>query len=213
MTLVDAGLPGHWPELLKELEAMGRSVGEVKGVVLTHGDTDHLGLAERLRSDHDVPVYVHEADAALARSESPKKTSVGRFKIGPLLGFLWYAGRRGGMKVPPVARVTPISDGQSLDLPGHPRVIHIPGHSPGSVAFHFPEVSALFVGDAMTTRHVLTGVDGPQPAPFTLDPEGALQSLDRLESVQANWLIPGHGPPWTGGVAEAVRLARDRARH
>jgi glyoxylase-like metal-dependent hydrolase (beta-lactamase superfamily II) len=80
------------------------------------------------------------------------------------------------------------------------------------VAFHFPEVSALFVGDAMTTRHVLTGVDGPQPAPFTLDPEGALQSLDRLESVQANWLIPGHGPPWTGGVAEAVRQVRERGR-
>jgi len=52
VTVVDAGLPGHWPELVAELEVMGRSVDDVRGVVLTHGDTDHLGFAERLRRDH-----------------------------------------------------------------------------------------------------------------------------------------------------------------
>jgi glyoxylase-like metal-dependent hydrolase (beta-lactamase superfamily II) len=72
-----------------------------------------------------------------------------------------------------------------------------------------PAVSALFVGDAMTTRHVLTGVEGPQPAPFTFDPAEALQSLTRLEGVTADWLLPGHGPPWTGGVPEAVRQIRE----
>ena len=48
---------------------MGRSLDDVRGVVLTHGDTDHIGFAERLRRDHGVPVYVHAADAARARGE------------------------------------------------------------------------------------------------------------------------------------------------
>jgi glyoxylase-like metal-dependent hydrolase (beta-lactamase superfamily II) len=79
------------------------------------------------------------------------------------------------------------------------------------VAFHVPTVDAVFVGDAMTTGHVLTGVVGPQPAPFTLDPEQALASLTRLEGLGAAWVLPGHGAPWEGGIAEAVRLIREAA--
>jgi glyoxylase-like metal-dependent hydrolase (beta-lactamase superfamily II) len=51
----------------------------------------------------------------------------------------------------------------------------------------------------MTTGNVLTGQRGPPPAPFTLDPEGALASLAKLEAVQATWVLPGHGAPWRGG--------------
>ncbi|WP_433133437.1 hypothetical protein ACQPWW_15810 [Micromonospora sp. CA-240977] len=71
-----------------------------------------------------------------------------------------------------------------------------------------PIADAVFVGDALTTRHVLTGQRGPQPAPFTDDPHQALASLHRLEGVQASWVLPGHGTPWSGGVAEAVRAIR-----
>jgi glyoxylase-like metal-dependent hydrolase (beta-lactamase superfamily II) len=60
----------------------------------------------------------------------------------------------------------------------------------------------------MTTGHVLTGAHGPRPAPFTLEPEQALASLAKLEGISATWVLPGHGPPWKGGVAEALRLVR-----
>jgi glyoxylase-like metal-dependent hydrolase (beta-lactamase superfamily II) len=113
--------------------------------------------------------------------------------------------------VKPVGEVTTVSDGEVLDLPGDPRIIHTPGHSPGSIAVHSPRVNALFVGDAMTTRHVLTGSIGPQPAPFTLDPDSALSSLDRWSGIEARWVLPGHGYPWDGGVAEAVARIRDAA--
>ena len=76
---------------------------------------------------------------------------------------------------------------------------------------HVPAVDALFIGDTMTTRNVLTGVTGPKPAPFTLEPEQAVASLDRIEDVDATWLLPGHGPAWDGGVPPAVRLIRDAA--
>jgi glyoxylase-like metal-dependent hydrolase (beta-lactamase superfamily II) len=125
LTVVDAGLPRHWPQLEEELVAMGRTLGDIRGVILTHGDSDHLGFAERLRRDHGVPVYIHEADAPRARGEVRKKNPPwGRFRVGPLLGFLWYAGRRGGMKAPAVGEVVTISDTQTFDLPGDPRVIH-----------------------------------------------------------------------------------------
>ncbi len=212
VTLIDAGIPGLWPELVAELDALGRSVEDIRGVILTHADSDHIGFAERLRSEYGVTIYVHADDAAQARGEiKVKNPSWGRVRPGPLLSFLWYAGRRGGLSVTSIEEVTTVGDGDILDLPGTPRIIHTPGHSPGSIAIHSAPVQALFVGDAMTTRHVLTGVEGPQPAPFTHDPKTALASLDRWRGVDARWVLPGHGHPWDGGVEEVVSRIQEAA--
>lgn len=206
VTLIDAGLPGQWRELRAELTAMGRTLDDVRGVVLTHGDMDHIGVAERLRRDHGVPVYVHEADAARAKGAKPPASEPDPHqRVGPLLAFAWYALRRGAIRIRYLSDVVEVHDGDVLDLPGAPRVIGLPGHSPGSIALHTPVVSALFVGDALTTRSVLTGETGAQPAPFTDDHAGAATSLARLEGISAEWVLPGHGAPWTRGVDELLR--------
>jgi glyoxylase-like metal-dependent hydrolase (beta-lactamase superfamily II) len=205
VTLIDAGLPGQWHDFSEELRAMDRTIDDVRGVVLTHGDSDHIGFAERLRRDHGVPVFVHEADAARARGEESTKPGWGRVKLGATARFLWYAVRKNGLRTTPLAEVVAVLDGDVLDLPGSPRIIGMPGHSPGSIAIHVPVADAVFVGDALTTRHVLTGADGPQPAPFTDDPAEALASLHRLEGLGVTWVLPGHGTPWNRGVDEAVR--------
>ncbi len=205
VTVIDAGLAGQWKDFTTELAAMGRSLDDVRGVVLTHGDSDHIGFAERLRRDHGVPVYVSEADAARARGEESTKPEWGHLKLGATLQFFWYAARKNGLRTTPVKEVVTMRDGDVLDLPGSPRIIAMPGHSPGSVAIHVPVADAIFVGDALTTRHVLTGAKGPQPAPFTDDPAQALASLRRLEGLGATWVLPGHGTPWNRGVDEAVR--------
>src|SRR5688572_13053834 len=57
LTLIDTGVPGQWKDLERELTAMGRSVADIRGVILTHGDTDHIGFAERLRAQ-GVPIHV-----------------------------------------------------------------------------------------------------------------------------------------------------------
>ena len=132
---------------------------------------------------------------------------------GPTAGFFAYALRKNGMRTTYLSEVVEVADGDILPLPGSPKVISMPGHSPGSIALHVPAVDAVFVGDALTTRHVLTGHRGMQPAPFTDEPSVALESLDRLAGVDAAWVLPGHGGPWQGrpaDVAAAVRAAHQR---
>ena len=212
ITVVDAGLPLYRRHLVHELDRIGRSLDAVRALVLTHGDTDHIGMASWLYREQHIPAHVHEADVDRARLEVKKPSSGwGPVKVRPLTGFLWYSARHGGLRIPPVAEVETFTDGQTLDVPGSPRIIHVPGHTPGSVAVHVPAVDALFLGDAMTTRNVLTGVRGPKPAPFTLDPHQAIESLDRVAQIDATWVLPGHGPAWDGGVPEAVRLIREAA--
>src|SRR5687768_14544060 len=143
ITLIDAGVSGQWSDLKAELESMGHSVADIRGLILTHGDTDHVGFAERLHRDHGVPIFVHAADAPRARGEVRKSNaSGGPMKIGPLLRFLWYAGRKGGMRTTWLSEVEAVTDGATLDLPGNPEIVHVPGHTPGSIAVHVRAVDA-----------------------------------------------------------------------
>lgn len=211
ITLVDAGLPGFYTDLVREMDAIGRPLTDIRGVVLTHGDVDHVGCSERLRRELGIPVYVHAADADRARGGDKPKTPVGPMRPGPLLGFAAYAIRK-GMRPRWLTEVHEVADGDELDLPGRPRVIGMPGHSPGSIAVFSPAVRAVFVGDALTTRHVLTGRRGPAPAPFTDDPAEALASLARIEDLDADWVLPGHGPAFRGSPSAAVSAVRAAAR-
>ena len=211
ITLVDAGLPGHWHDLQRELRSLGKTVEDIRGLVLTHGDSDHVGFAERLRSEHGVPVFVHAADAGRARTGEKPKTAFGPMRIGPTLGFFGYSLRKNGLRTRYVTAATEIADGDVLDLPGSPVIVGMPGHSPGSIAVHVRLADAVFVGDALTTRHVLTGRLGPQPAPFTDDPVEALASLDRLARLKASWVLPGHGSPWHGSPADLGEAVRNAA--
>src|SRR5437879_4841040 len=65
ITVVDAGLPTSWERLPGVLAQIGRRLDDIEAIVLTHGHFDHLGFAERARSELRVPVYVHEDDVPL----------------------------------------------------------------------------------------------------------------------------------------------------
>ncbi len=210
VTLIDAGVPAYYSELVGELAAMGRTIDDVRAVVLTHGHSDHVGFAEQLRDEHGVPVSVHELDVALARGEVPNPSAgMGERKLGSLLPFLLWTMRRGGLRTRSLTEVSTFESGTTLDVPGAPRVIHTPGHTPGNTALHVPGLDALFAGDTLSTLSATSGRQGPQISPFSADPDEALASLSAIESVVARWLLPGHGAPWTDGVAAAVAVARE----
>ena len=113
--------------------------------------------------------------------------------------------------MPPIQEVVEFGDGATLDVPGSPRVIAVPGHSPGSAALHVPSLDALFVGDALATLAVTTGETGAQIAPVLLRsrPRRWPRS-SRLDGIEAAWLLPGHGEPWTAGVGAASAAVRQR---
>ncbi len=206
VTIVDAGFAGHYRRVTAELRSIGATWSDVAGIVLTHGDTDHIGFAERARAEHDLPVYVQAADAARARGQEATHPAWGRWRLGATAQFMGYGAINGALRTHWLTDVTTFTGDEVLSLPGSPRAIPVPGHSPGSVAIHFPAVRALFVGDALATRHVLTGRRGIQPAPFTDDPAQAYASLEHLavdpslSGDVVEWIIPGHGAPYRGGV-------------
>jgi glyoxylase-like metal-dependent hydrolase (beta-lactamase superfamily II) len=213
ITIVDAGAPGYWNDLPDELAAMNRTFADIRALVLTHAHIDHVGFAERLRREMRVPVSVHELDAKMARGEA-KPRNQKMLGIGfAALRFLRFALAKGMLRATPILEVATFGDGATLDVPGAPRVIHVPGHSEGSAALHLPARGLLFVGDAFATLNVMSGRTGPQLAPFGSDLPRARESLKRIEAIEADVVLPGHGAPWTGGVAEAVRLIRAGAPH
>jgi glyoxylase-like metal-dependent hydrolase (beta-lactamase superfamily II) len=132
LSLVDAGGPGDWTTLLGELAAMGRSIDDVRALLLTHAHEDHIGYAEQARQS-GIPPHIHDADAALARGEEKvKRSMVGPYRPGPLISFLFHYVRRGLLRVPRVQEVATFADGATLDVPGAPQIIHLPGHTHGS---------------------------------------------------------------------------------
>jgi glyoxylase-like metal-dependent hydrolase (beta-lactamase superfamily II) len=114
----------------------------------------------------------------------------------------------------PINEVSAFGDGETIDVPGEPRIIHTPGHTEGSCAILLEPQRTLITGDALATRNPLTGRTGPQIGPDGLnhDSAQALRSLDALAGLPVDLVLPGHGEPWNDGIAEAVRLAHVAGR-
>lgn len=212
VTVVDCGAPNYRPQLEPGLAQLGRTIDDVRAVVLTHGDADHKGFAEKLRVENGVPVHVHGADAHLTRTGKGRKRerSLLPYLRRPAARRLLVDFVRGGLPMH-VKDVQTFEDGAVLDVPGRPRAVHAPGHSPGCVVLHFDRHGALMTGDVLFELNVLTGRRGPQigPGGFNQDSRRAMASLDRVEGVEAEVLLFGYGDPWRAGTAAAVQAARE----
>lgn len=216
VTLVDAGFPGHYSIFRMGMSALGRTMKDVEAIVLTHAHADHMGFAERLRRETGVPVYVHDGDklAAKRRLQLPWFGLLSNAWHPYMARILTHATVNGVFVMPGIGKVETVQDGQQLDIPGKPRVIHVPGHTPGQIALHIPRACVLIAGDALVTRHLITGrltQPGVVVPVLSHDYRQSLSSIDRLRGLGRATIVSGHGLPWTGDVSNAADIAQQHA--
>lgn len=213
VTIVDAGVPTSWESLEDALRRLGRTRADVKALVLTHAHFDHIGFAERARRELGVPVYVHENDVPLTRQprqygheRARSKYFLTQVQAFPIVAALV---RNRAFWPDRIGAVERYVNG-SLPVPGSPRVLFTPGHTLGHCALHLPDRDVVIAGDAVVMLDPYTAERGPKivARAATADSRRALDSLDAIAETGARSLLTGHGEPFTGGAAEAVRLAR-----
>jgi glyoxylase-like metal-dependent hydrolase (beta-lactamase superfamily II) len=196
LTLIDAGMVGSRRMLDRHLRGMGRSIDELERIICTHGHPDHIGgVNELVRGRDDVEVLIHPAD--LEGLQLPLRGALARSPDG--------GGRRGRLiqyltRAP--EHCTPIEDGDVIPVLGGLRVVHTPGHTPGSVCLYAERLRLLFTGDVL---QVIRGRLTYASWFFSHDHAGARASVERLAALEVDTIALSHYPPWTDHANGALR--------
>lgn len=210
ITVVDCGFSGYFDQLPAALAELGRSLRDVAAVVLTHYHSDHVGSAERIRTEAGATVFAPERDATGIRTgKVPMPGGLASSLWRPAtMRYMGHAIRNGGARVTPVQELTSYADEDVLDVPGGLRVVHTPGHTGGHCSLLAESAGVLFAGDALATVDLRFEPADPRLVPFNEDAAQARESLSRLEGLSAGVVVVGHGGPFAGTPAEAVERAR-----
>ncbi len=197
LTLVDTLFENDGAAVLQAIRALGRSPSDLKRIVLTHAHRSHLGGLAALKRATGAAVLAHEWEADIVSGERPAQ-SVGLKPTAPLRTYPFQVGiflNRPKHRPCPIDES--VEDGAAV---GPLRVLHVPGHSPGHLGFHWEERRLLLSGDAIATWPRL---EAGWPA-FTLNPEQHAVSIRRMAELDAAIVGVGHGDPITDGAADKV---------
>ena len=180
--LFDSGLKtqGRW--LISQLR--GR---EIQAHALTHAHPDHQGASRRVAETFGVPVWCGTLDADAIESGNLRTQM-------PNSPMSWLSASLMSGPACPVARR--LVEG---DLVGNFRVIEVPGHSPGHLAYWRESDRVLILGDVLTNMNIFTMIPGLHQPPsfFTVDPAQNRRSARRILELglEPALVCFGHGPP------------------
>jgi len=201
LTLIDTLFDTDARQVLERIGSIGRSIQDLKRILLTHGHRSHLGGLATLKRLSGATVYSHEWEADIIAGERTAQpvTIIPMRPLGTYwrVYYLQFGAALGRGKHPPCTVDSTLNDGDTV---GPVRVLHTPGHTPGHLAFWWPEHRVLFAGDAIATYPVF---EAGWPA-FNLNPTQQRNSLRRMADLGAEVLAVGHGEPITAGATQRV---------
>ena len=187
--LIDTGYPEKRAAVEVALERAGCRAGDLKLIVITHGDYDHAGNAVYLRDKHRAKIAMHREDAArvelgdwrLGFKPKPDKFSWIFKEVSRLITTGEFETFEPNIY---------LEDGQSLAEYGFDAlVLHLPGHTGGSLG--------ILTGDReLVCGDLLDHVGRPSLHFFIDDMTAARKSLERLRSLRVGMVYPGHGKPF-----------------
>ncbi len=199
LTLIDALFSDDASVVLAEIAAMGRTVADLKRIILTHAHRSHVGGAAKLKELSKAQVFIHEWEVDILRGKRTA-TRVGLWPKPPKGVYKLQVGLALGLGKHVACEVDQtLKEG---DHCGPLTVIGVPGHTPGSLAYWWPERKALFPGDIVVTWPRLElGWEG-----LTLDTRQNRESVGKLSDItDAEILGVGHGEPIVGNAAASVK--------
>lgn len=202
LMLIDTGLNNDdcWDSLQRILRINGFTLADITGILITHHHTDHIGLVNRIVSDHSIPVYAHPyAKLLLNRDIEYVKMRVDFFRK------LYQEMGCGEMGEKQVANLkNPIILGEKnrihceiLEFTNHQlfgfELFEIPGHAPDQVAFYHKDSKWLFAGDILidtisSNAYIEPNYDGSR----TNSVIQQKQSLEKCLSLDAELVYSGH---------------------
>ena len=186
LTLIDAGFGRNGGKALRTITELGYTPHDLKRILITHCDGDHVGGVKTLKARTAAQVYASQAEAAaMAAGHSSRE-----MRQDTLGGRLFNLVRLLFAFIPAQADET-LCDGMTLPVLGGLRVISTPGHTPGHMSFYAPSEGILFSGDSIITQggklHISSGAN-------TWDEAIAVKSARAQVALGATIICSGHGP-------------------
>ncbi len=171
--LIDTGFPWMGKRIIKELDAIGIQPQEIKHILLTHHDIDHIGSVAMLQALTGAAVWASKEDIPYITGELDRH------------GFKKYLKYFFRVKKPET--VKPFAPGQKIN---GIEVIPTPGHTPGHVCLLFEDV--LFAGDLFENKK---GSLIPYPPPWNWNDSMMLEAVNNISQLHYKLVCPAHGEP------------------
>jgi glyoxylase-like metal-dependent hydrolase (beta-lactamase superfamily II) len=201
VTLIDSGTPGETGEIVKQIEGAGYALSDIRAIVMTHAHSDHTGCVAELARRSGAQVLAHRDEVGYLEQTAslPYKSFVQRLMFGLSERML--------SRFEPCKVDRSLQDGDVVEALGGLQVIHVPGHTPGSIALYQPERRVLFCGDAIFNQLPIGGKQGVRfpPAIVCVDSPRAQASARKLTALPAEVVCFGHGEPILQGAGEKMR--------